>query len=124
MNTITTATMSISSRLRSSPTIITHNDVDIDVGGTSRKGFLKEVTGQELIERFGEPICGSADKVDFSWHISIDGVVITIYVFKNYGCLAFDEISHWHVGGKISDAKVVVVEKLTMLGFKFTNKPW
>ena len=82
--------------------------------------YLKGVTGQELVERFGKPMDGAGGdgKVDFQWHLLIDEVVVTFYVWKNYGELAFDEIRDWNLGGKSAEA----CEKLSQLGFNVTTQ--
>ena len=79
----------------------THNDKNIRVGGTGLQGYLNNLEGQQLVEKFGEPLLGHpTDKVEFEWNLLVEGMPITIYSWKNYGEKSFDQLRLWHVGGK------------------------
>jgi len=78
----------------------THNDGNIDVNGTCLQGYVHG-PGQKLVEQFGEPLLGYPDdKVEYEWNLEVEGKPITIYAWKNYGELSFDQLTLWHVGGK------------------------
>ena len=82
----------------------THNDKEIQSGGTGLVGHLK-TTYAQLVELFGEPMDGDDYKVDVEWEIEFEnGVIVTIYNWKdgkNY-CgadgLNVEEITDWHIG--------------------------
>ena len=83
----------------------THNDKNIRVGGTGLQGYLNNLEGQQLVEKFGEPLLGHpTDKVEFEWNLLVESdsgyVPVTIYSWKNYGEKSFDQLRLWHVGGK------------------------
>ena len=96
----------------------THNDGgNINVDGTCLQGYLNDTQGQQLVEKFGEPLLGwPEDKVEFEWNLLIESdsgyVPVTIYSWKNYGEKSFDQIRSWHVGGKSTD----VLRLLNKLG--------
>ena len=82
----------------------THNDTNISVGGTYNVGYLNNTQGQQLVEKFGEPLLGHpTDKVEFEWNLLIEGKPGTIYSWKNYGEKSFEQIRVWNVGGRIDD---------------------
>ncbi len=82
----------------------THNDTNINVGGTYNVGYLNNLEGQQLVEKFGEPLLGHPeDKVEFEWNLLIEGKPVTIYSWKNYGEKSFEQIRVWNVGGRIDD---------------------
>ena len=82
----------------------THNDGNIDVNGTCLQGYVHG-PGQQLVEKFGEPLLGWAqDKVEYEWNIMIGGQPISIYSWKNYGEKEFEQIDSWHVGGRSHEA--------------------
>ena len=85
----------------------THNDKNIRVGGTGLQGYLNNLEGQQLVEKFGEPLLGHpTDKVEFEWNLLVEGMPITIYSWKNYGEKSFEQIRTWNVGGKNSEALI------------------
>jgi hypothetical protein len=93
----------------------THNDKNIRVGGTGLQGYLNNLEGQQLVEKFGEPLLGHpTDKVEFEWNLLVEGMPITIYSWKNYGEKSFEQIRTWNVGGKNSEA----LRLLDKLGLK------
>ena len=82
----------------------THNDGNINIGGTCLQGYLNNLEGQQLVEKFGEPLLGyPEDKVEFEWNLLIKGDPVTIYSWKNYGEKSFEQIRVWNVGGRIDD---------------------
>ena len=82
----------------------THNDTNISVAGTYNVGYLNNTQGQQLVEKFGEPLLGHpTDKVEFEWNLLIEGNPVTIYSWKNYGEKSFEQIRVWNVGGRIDD---------------------
>ena len=79
----------------------THNDTNISVAGTYNVGYLNNTQGQQLVEKFGEPLLGHpTDKVEFEWNLLIEGKPVSIYSWKNYGEKSFEQLRVWHVGGK------------------------
>ena len=83
----------------------THNEVDVNCIGTSFQGYL-DISYDDLCSIFGQPFDGSY-KVDKEWELLFeDGVVATIYNYKdgvNYlgdeEGIPFELIRDWHVGG-------------------------
>lgn len=67
--------------------------------GTSLVGYLPDpTTFDELVSLFGEPL-GQGDKTLAEWVVRFpNGVVATIYDWKNYGQKR-EDITFWHVGG-------------------------
>jgi hypothetical protein len=67
-------------------------------------GYLNNTQGQQLVEKFGEPLLGHpTDKVEFEWNLLIEGKPVSIYSWKNYGEKSFDQIRVWNVGGRDED---------------------
>lgn len=96
-----------------------------NINGTSLQGYL-ECSYKNLIEVLGEPhmIGAAGDKVDVEWAYEIDGVVFTIYNWKNGKCYNGDagdfveNITSWNVGGRNKNAYYLaksVTEKHTKL---------
>ena len=82
----------------------THNDTNISVAGTYNVGYLNNLEGRQLVEKFGEPLLGHPnDKVEFEWNLLIEGKLVSIYSWKNYGEKSFEQIRVWNVGGRIDD---------------------
>ena len=82
----------------------THNDTYISVAGTWNVGYLNNTQGQQLVEKFGEPLLGHpSDKVEFEWNLLIEGKPVSIYSWKNYGEKSFEQIRVWNVGGREED---------------------
>ena len=82
----------------------THNDTNINVGGTCLQGYLNDTQGRQLVEKFGEPLLGHpTDKVEFEWNLLIEGKPVSIYSWKNYGEKSFEQIRVWNVGGREED---------------------
>jgi hypothetical protein len=61
----------------------------------------------ELIKVIGEPtyvVNDGEDKVNIEWELEDDnGNVITIYDWKEYRKIGYDEKINWHIGGKNKD---------------------
>lgn len=86
----------------------THNDKEVNVGGTSLIGTI-DAGFYQIKKVFGKPI--PTDECDYKteaeWHIEFeDGVAATIYDYKvgkkyegNLYGIAKTKITHWHVGG-------------------------
>lgn len=81
--------------------------------GTSLQGQV-EASYDELVQAFGQPTFGSGDgKTQASWVLSFDGLIATIYDWKeNVGP---KEVTDWHVGGKSVNAAVLVQQVLNDL---------
>ena len=102
----------------------THNDTNISVAGTYNVGYLNNTQGQQLVEKFGEPLLGyPTDKVEFEWNLYIESssgyVPVTIYSWKNYGEKSFDQIRVWNVGGKNKQ----VLDLLRQVGLRPSESP-
>ena len=98
----------------------THNDGNINVNGTCLQGYLNDTQGQQLVEKFGEPLLGyPEDKVEFEWNLLIEGKPITIYSWKNYGQKSFEQIRVWNVGGKNKQ----VLDLLRQVGLRPSESP-
>ena len=83
----------------------THNDVIIDINGTSLKGDIK-LDYYDILDRLGKPKECDSYKIDAEWDIEFyDGTVATLYNWKNGKnyCgekgLALYQIDKWNVGG-------------------------
>lgn len=84
---------------------ITHNVKKISIYATNYLGKIN-VTYQMLVDTFGKPLGGSGDyKTDCEWHIEFQGLVATIYNYKNGPAYLglegtpVEEITEWHIGG-------------------------
>ena len=98
----------------------THNDGNINVNGTCLQGYLNDTQGQQLVEKFGEPLLGyPEDKVEFEWNLLIEGEPITIYSWKIYGQKSFEQIRVWNVGGKNKQ----VLDLLRQVGLRPSESP-
>jgi hypothetical protein len=54
-----------------------------EAGGTCLQGYIV-TTYKDLVSVFGEPTFEEGDKVTAEWNVKIDGVVCTIYDWKEY----------------------------------------
>ena len=98
----------------------THNDTNISVAGTYNVGYLNNLEGRQLVEKFGEPLLGHPnDKVEFEWNLLIEGEPVTIYSWKNYGEKSFEQIRVWNVGGKNKQ----VLDLLRQVGLRPSESP-
>lgn len=84
----------------------THNDKDIDCGGTGFVGRLN-LKYSDIKKVFGQPHGSDGYKSDAEWEIEFeDGVVATIYNWKdgkNYKGskgIPKTKITDWHIGGR------------------------
>lgn len=83
----------------------THNDKEINVGGTGLQGHLT-LKFSDIKKAFGKPHGSDGYKSDAEWEIEFeDGVVATIYNYKdgkNYNGSSGTpktKITDWHIGG-------------------------
>ena len=93
---------------------INSNETEID--GTSLVGYIT-ISGNELVEKLGAPLTGY-NKVSHEWIIEANGMVATIYDYKeNYAIN--DTPQQWHVGGHdVWDAWLVLGEIISVDNFK------
>lgn len=69
-----------------------------DASGTGLQGYVK-TSYQDLVQMFGPSNGPSGDgKVTNGWSLKIDGVIVTIYDYKEDLNTGKDE--EWHIGGK------------------------
>jgi hypothetical protein len=78
-----------------------------EVNGTSFHNSTVRASVNELIKVIGEPtyvVNDGEDKVNIEWVLEDDnGNVITIYDWKEYRKIGYDEKINWHIGGKNKD---------------------
>ena len=78
-----------------------------DVFGTSFHLSTVRASVNELTKIIGEPTYESndgEDKVNIEWELEDDnGNVITIYDWKEYRKIGYDEQIEWHIGGMSRD---------------------
>ena len=105
----------------------THNDHDIDINMTHLQEELK-VEYADLVNAFGEPIRRGAEayKVDWEWYVEKDGVVATIYNYKNgpgygYKEVGPSDIKEWHIGGHSFEAVEMVKSILLINGVRVSS---
>ena len=71
--------------------------------GTSFFGTTIRTTVNNLIENIGEPTFeenSGKDKVNFEWELETEsGEVFTIYDWKEYRSIGWDEEIEFHIGG-------------------------
>lgn len=92
----------------------TNNEYEI-VRDPAAGGWLQghiDVTHSDLVSAFGPPTyLGSGDgKTQCEWDLKINGVMVTIYDYKNYR--APERIRDWHIGGTSPDVVDMVRESL------------
>lgn len=86
---------------------------NVDVDGTCLQGHIT-ISYDELVKVFGEPDDGDGYKTDAEWSGSIDGVVFTIYNWKNGKnyCgpegIPTEKIMDWNIGGNSKQAEEIV----------------
>ena len=85
---------------------------DINTNGTSLRGHF-QMPYAKLVELIGKPNAMSDGyKTDVEWAFERDGVVATIYNWKNgpnyTGCGTIEGIDEWNVGGHSGQAMDVV----------------
>lgn len=83
------------------------NERTINVNGTSFQGYAY-ATMQQLKDLFGEPeLNTSADgKTAHLWVVNIEGVIATIYDYKEN--LDTGKTEAWHIGGYVAAASTLV----------------
>jgi len=85
--------------------------------GTQLVGYIS-VPYSKLTSKFGAPSEGDLHKTDAEWVLGIDGIVVTIYNYKdgkNYlGAKgkSLSVITRWHVGGKDKQGLVAIADAL------------
>ena len=76
-------------------------------GGTSFHYSTFRASVNELIKIIGEPtyvINDGEDKVNIEWELEDDNEdVVTIYDWKEYRKIGYDEKIEWHIGGMSRD---------------------
>lgn len=84
---------------------------DQNNNGTGMQGYVR-ATYAQLVKTFGEPNGQESmdGKVLHSWILSIDGVLCTIYDYKEN--LDTGKAEDWHIGGKAKAAVQMVNEAL------------
>ena len=102
--------------------IHTHNTKQINTNMSYIQGDIK-IGYSELLKVFGEPLQFDGDKVDWEWIIESDGVVATIYNWKNgpsygYKNVTPEDIRTWNIGGYSSKAVELVKSVLLINGIK------
>ena len=72
-----------------------------------------DVTHSDLVSAFGPPThLGDGDgKTQCEWDLRINGVMVTIYDWKEYG-KPVQRIRDWHIGGTDPEATTMVQEAL------------
>ncbi len=65
--------------------------------GFSLQGYVKTTFGQ-LVKAFGQPEINPSDKVIHQWVLNIEGVICTVYDYKEH--LNTGKAEDWHIGGK------------------------
>jgi hypothetical protein len=93
----------------------TNNEYEI-VRDPNAGGWLQghiDVSYSDLVGAFGDPTyLGSGDgKTQAEWDLRINGVMCTIYDYKEYG-KPVQRIREWHIGGTDPDAPTMVQEAL------------
>ncbi len=89
-----------------------------EANGTCLQGYV-DVSYDRLVEVFGEPSDGDGYKVDAEWVLKIDGIICTIYNYKdgkNYlgsDGMTVKDIRDWYIGGFNKDAVTKVQEALS-----------
>jgi hypothetical protein len=78
-----------------------------EANGTSFHNSTVRASVNELIEVVGKPTYENnigQDKVNIEWVLEDDnGNVITIYDWKEYRKIGYDEKINWHIGGMEKD---------------------
>jgi hypothetical protein len=80
----------------------------IDASGTFLVGYL-DCTYDQLVKTLGKPELFEGDKTRCEWVVMIDGVVATVYDYKD--STPVRQVTDWHVGGKGRAALDVVAQK-------------
>jgi hypothetical protein len=76
------------------------------INGTSKQGEVK-ATYAELVSVFGQPeVMEDYDKITHLWVVNIEGVIVTIYDYKED--LKTGKAEDWHIGGNQKIAERLV----------------
>ncbi len=99
----------------------THHTRHINTNMSCLQGEVT-VGYSDLLRAFGEPSDFHGDKVDWEWIIEKDGVIATIYNWKNgpkYGYkVQPSDLIEWNIGGHSSEAVDLVKSILLIHGVK------
>ena len=72
------------------------------INGTSFYDDVFSASPQQLIDTFGPPSYSNNDgegKINMEWELELgEGIVFTIYDWKEYRKLSMDEEIEWHIG--------------------------
>lgn len=80
------------------------------INGTSKQGEVK-ATYAELVSVFGQPeIMEDYDKITHLWVVNIEGVIATVYDYKEN--LKTGKSEDWHIGSKQKVAERLVNQVL------------
>ena len=89
------------------------------IAGTSFFGTTFPATVVQLIEAIGQPTFETNtgnDKTNFEWNMELeDGIVFSVYDWKEYRSIGLHEVIDWHIGGKNGDNTVKALEQLSKL---------
>lgn len=72
--------------------------------GTSLQGYVT-ISYAQLVDKLGEPHMTDGDKITAEWSFSAEGVVFTIYDYKNDTPKGMYK---WHIGGNGELAVAIV----------------
>lgn len=83
---------------------------------TSGTSFFETViseTPANMIKCLGAPHYTGGDKTNMEWEMETsDGIVFTIYDWKNYGGISRHQVVEWHIGGFSKEDTEKAVEEL------------
>lgn len=91
------------------------------LNGTSYHGIDFEATPNQLIAAFGPADYDGndgSDKTNFDWDLELldddqcpgEGIVFTVYDWKEYRPLDGDEMVHWHIGAHSASDSIIAVD--------------
>lgn len=93
----------------------TNNEYEIIRDPNGGGGWLQshiDVSYSDLVSAFGPPTYhGDGDKTQAEWDLRINGVMCTIYDWKEYNRRP-EAVRDWHIGGTSYDAVDMVKESL------------
>ena len=95
------------------------NEAGASIAGTHLQGYI-DTSYQRLCEKLGDPIRSHGGKVQAEWVLEEDGVVATIYDWKEYG-RSPEFVTDWHIGGHDPDALALVRRAV---GIRTRGKGW
>jgi len=92
--------------------------------GTSFHYSTVKATVNELIEVIGEPTYTDntgTEKVNIEWVLeNEDGNIVTVYDYKKYRPLSYNETIEWHLGGENKDITDKAKNEIELMLFKKT----